>query len=110
MRWQLIKYLLIIEGVSSLYFICTCHFEETSVLFIFNILFKDIYLYYLIIFDTPTTIKHIFKMLDKWIETIYNEQFISEHDLKILCDKVKEILMEESNVQPVSACSSNRMW
>ena len=49
-------------------------------------------------------------MVDKWIETIYNEQFISEHDLKILCDKVKEILMEESNVQPVSACSSNRMW
>ena len=42
-------------------------------------------------------------MVDKWIETIYNEQCISEHDLKILCDKVKEILMEESNVQPVSA-------
>ena len=42
-------------------------------------------------------------MVDKWIETIYNEQCISEDDLKILCDKVKEILMEESNVQPVSA-------
>ena len=42
-------------------------------------------------------------MVDKWIETIYNEQCLSEHDLKVLCDKVKEILMEESNVQPVSA-------
>ena len=42
-------------------------------------------------------------MVDKWIETISNEKCISEHDLKQLCDKVKEVLMEESNVQPVCA-------
>ena len=42
-------------------------------------------------------------MEDKWIETIKQEKCLSEHDLKILCDKVRELLCEESNVQPVSA-------
>ena len=42
-------------------------------------------------------------MEDKWIETIKNEKCLTEHDLKILCDKVRELLCEESNVQPVSA-------
>ena len=42
-------------------------------------------------------------MEDKWIETIKQSKCLSEHDLKILCDKVRELLCEESNVQPVSA-------
>jgi serine/threonine-protein phosphatase 6 catalytic subunit len=42
-------------------------------------------------------------MEDKWLEQLRNAQCLSEHELKILCDKVKEILAEESNVQPVSA-------
>ena len=42
-------------------------------------------------------------MEDKWLETIKQCKCINERELKILCDKVKEILMEESNVQPVSA-------
>jgi len=42
-------------------------------------------------------------MEDKWIETIKEGKCLSEHDLKILCDKVQELLVEESNVQPVSA-------
>ena len=42
-------------------------------------------------------------MEDQWLEQLRNAQCLSEHELKILCDKVKEILAEESNVQPVSA-------
>ena len=42
-------------------------------------------------------------MEDKWIETVKQCKCLSEHDLKLLCDKVKELLSEESNVQPVSA-------
>ena len=42
-------------------------------------------------------------MEDKWIETVKQCKCLSEHDLKLLCDKVKELLSEESNVQPISA-------
>lgn len=38
---------------------------------------------------------------DKWIEKVRRCEHLSETELKMLCDKVKEILMEESNVQPV---------
>lgn len=30
-------------------------------------------------------------------------QFLAEEDMRTLCDKVRNILMEESNVQPVSS-------
>lgn len=39
--------------------------------------------------------------MDAWIEKVRNCEHLSENELKSLCDKVKEILMEESNVQPV---------
>lgn len=39
----------------------------------------------------------------KWLEQVKSGKCLSEHDLKILCDKLKEILCEESNVQPVEA-------
>ena len=42
-------------------------------------------------------------MEDKWLETVKQCKCLSEHDLKLLCDKVRELLSEESNVQPVSA-------
>jgi serine/threonine-protein phosphatase 6 catalytic subunit len=42
-------------------------------------------------------------MENKWLEQIKSGKCLSEHDLKILCDKLKEILCEESNVQPVDA-------
>ena len=42
-------------------------------------------------------------MEDKWLESLKECKCLTEHDLKLLCDRVKEILMEESNVQPVSA-------
>jgi serine/threonine-protein phosphatase 6 catalytic subunit len=42
-------------------------------------------------------------MASKWIELLKEGKLLSEPQLKILCERVKEILMEESNVQPVSA-------
>lgn len=38
---------------------------------------------------------------DRWIEKVRRCEHLTETELKMLCDKVKEILMEESNVQPV---------
>ena len=40
-------------------------------------------------------------MEDKWLETLKQCKCLTEHDLKILCDKVRELLCEESNVQPI---------
>nr|CDS33620.1 serine:threonine protein phosphatase 2A [Hymenolepis microstoma] len=48
------------------------------------------------------------KELDAWIEQLYNCQQLSEAHVKSLCDKAKEILTKESNVQtvrsPVTVC------
>ena len=47
--------------------------------------------------------------IDKWLETLRNGKCISERDLHILCERVKEILSEEPNVQhiqtPITICS-----
>ncbi|KAK2079311.1 Phytochrome-associated serine/threonine-protein phosphatase 1 [Prototheca wickerhamii] len=42
------------------------------------------------------------KSLDVWLEKLQNSQYLAEEELKALCDMVKEILVEESNVQPVN--------
>ena len=42
-------------------------------------------------------------MIDKWLENLKGGKCLNERELKTLCDKVKEILIEESNVQPVCA-------
>ena len=39
--------------------------------------------------------------LDAWIEKLYSCKPLTEHEVKLLCDKAKEILIDESNVQPV---------
>ncbi|PVU97055.1 hypothetical protein BB561_000795 [Smittium simulii] len=39
----------------------------------------------------------------EWLETAQNCQPLTEKQIKKLCEKVKELLMEESNVQPVSS-------
>jgi hypothetical protein len=39
--------------------------------------------------------------IDSWLETVKNGGVLPERDLRILCEKIKEILIEESNVQPV---------
>ena len=41
--------------------------------------------------------------VDSWLQTVKEGGIISERDLRVLCEKVKELLVEESNVQPVSA-------
>ena len=41
--------------------------------------------------------------VESWIETIKDFGVLAERDLRMLCEKVKELLIEESNVQPVSA-------
>lgn len=40
--------------------------------------------------------------IDYWIETAQQCKYLPESDLKKLCDIVSSILIEESNVQPVS--------
>jgi serine/threonine-protein phosphatase 6 catalytic subunit len=40
---------------------------------------------------------------DEWLEMLKAGKCLPEKDLRILCEKVKEILMEENNVQPVKA-------
>lgn len=40
---------------------------------------------------------------DAWLEQIKQGKILDERDLRVLCEKVKELLIEESNVQPVSA-------
>jgi serine/threonine-protein phosphatase 6 catalytic subunit len=41
--------------------------------------------------------------LDRYIDLLKDGQCLPERDLRQVCEKVKEILIEESNVQPVSA-------
>lgn len=40
--------------------------------------------------------------VDKWIDIAKECKYLPEGDLKQLCEIVCDILMEESNVQPVS--------
>lgn len=41
--------------------------------------------------------------LDRWIEQLKNCELLRESEVKILCQKAMEILVEESNVQRVDA-------
>lgn len=38
---------------------------------------------------------------EHWLESIKQCKALSEHDMKELCERVKELLMEELNIQPV---------
>lgn len=40
---------------------------------------------------------------DKWIAQLMRCEHLPEPDMKVLCDRVRTILMEESNIQPVSS-------
>lgn len=48
------------------------------------------------------------KDLDQWIEQLMDCKQLTENQVKMLCDKAKEILSKESNVQevkcPVTVC------
>ncbi|KAJ9215703.1 hypothetical protein DTO166G4_2809 [Paecilomyces variotii] len=39
---------------------------------------------------------------DEWLEAAKDCKYLSEHHMKQLCEMVKEFMMEESNIQPVS--------
>lgn len=39
--------------------------------------------------------------VDDWLETVKKCQSLTENEMKQLCEMVKELLMEESNIQPV---------
>uniref|UniRef100_A0A0V0HWG1 Serine/threonine-protein phosphatase n=1 Tax=Solanum chacoense TaxID=4108 RepID=A0A0V0HWG1_SOLCH len=41
--------------------------------------------------------------LDQWITKVKEGQHLAEDELQLLCEYVKEILIEESNVQPVNS-------
>jgi len=47
-------------------------------------------------------------MIDIWIEKLKNCQTLKEYEVKQLCEKAIEILVEESNIQtvhsPVTIC------
>ena len=36
--------------------------------------------------------------VDRWLDTVKNGNILTERELRILCEKIKEILIEESNV------------
>lgn len=40
-------------------------------------------------------------MEDQWVEKLKKGEPLEENDLFQLCEKAKEILLEENNVQPV---------
>ncbi|KAI9061936.1 Metallo-dependent phosphatase [Trametes sanguinea] len=40
---------------------------------------------------------------DKWLAQLMECQYLAEADMKVLCDRVRSILLEESNIQPVSS-------
>jgi serine/threonine-protein phosphatase 6 catalytic subunit len=41
--------------------------------------------------------------LDKWITQLKECKHLSEAEMKFLCEHVRSILVEESNIQPVSS-------
>jgi serine/threonine-protein phosphatase 6 catalytic subunit len=41
--------------------------------------------------------------LDQWVEQLGQCKYLAEDQLKLLCERVKELLLEESNVQPVAS-------
>ena len=41
--------------------------------------------------------------LDQWIEQLKKCEYIKESEVKVLCQRAKEILIEESNVQNVES-------
>jgi hypothetical protein len=42
--------------------------------------------------------------LDRWIETLRRCEVIKEREVRTLCDRARELLLEESNVQRVCVC------
>jgi len=41
--------------------------------------------------------------VDEWLESLKKGNPLPERELRKLCERVKEVLIEENNLQPVSA-------
>ena len=41
--------------------------------------------------------------MDKWISKLEKCNYLDENEMKQLCERVRSILIEESNIQPVSS-------
>lgn len=41
--------------------------------------------------------------IDEYIELIKSGKILSERDMRLLCEHIKDILVEESNCHPVSS-------
>lgn len=48
--------------------------------------------------------------LDVWVTKLMDCTPLTEHEVKQLCDKAREVLIEESNVQPVRAPVRTTGW
>jgi serine/threonine-protein phosphatase 2A catalytic subunit len=46
--------------------------------------------------------------LDVWVDKLMGCAPLTEQEVKQLCDKAREVLIEESNVQPVRAPVSSK--
>jgi serine/threonine-protein phosphatase 2A catalytic subunit len=55
----------------------------------------------------PTSDPATIPTLDGWIESLMNCKQLSEAEVQRLCDKAREILQDESNVQPVVCIPAN---
>jgi serine/threonine-protein phosphatase 2A catalytic subunit len=44
-----------------------------------------------------------YKDLEIWIEKLYGCRPLTENEIRVLCDKAREIFVEESNVQPLKS-------
>jgi hypothetical protein len=50
---------------------------------------------------SPVSDPQSISTLDGWIESLFNLKQLAESDIARLCDRAREVLQEESNVQPV---------
>lgn len=55
---------------------------------------------------SPTSDPQSISTLDGWIESLFNLKQLAESDIARLCDRAREVLQDESNVQPVVSSSS----
>ena len=78
--------------MSSLFFVNSCYSRSAS-----------LFLTVLILLITEFTIMSDFSDLDRQIDQLRRCEIIKESEVKALCAKAREILVEESNVQRVDS-------
>ena len=53
------------------------------------------------VYQNQVYIMALFDEIDDWITSLFSCKPLNEADVKNLCEKAKEILMDESNVQVI---------